>query len=57
LAREALTRRAAGLAQIQELQPQRDALKSEEDKLVIAQRRLQAKVEAFRTRKETIKAT
>jgi phage shock protein A len=57
LAREALTRRAAALTQIQELQPQRDGLKSEEDKLVITQQRLQAKVEAFRTRKETIKAT
>jgi phage shock protein A len=57
LAREALTRRAAGLAQIQELAPQRDALKAEEDKLVVALQRLQAKVEAFRTRKETIKAT
>jgi len=57
LAREALTRRATALAQVQELQPQRDALKAEEDKLVLAQQRLQAKVEAFRTRKETIKAT
>nr|WP_239028827.1 PspA/IM30 family protein [Pseudonocardia acidicola] len=57
LAREALTRRAAALAQIRELQPQRDALKAEEDKLAVAQQRLQAKVEAFRTRKETIKAT
>jgi phage shock protein A len=57
LAREALTRRAAALAQIQQLQPQRDALKAQEDKLIVAQQRLQAKVEAFRTRKETIKAT
>ena len=57
LAREALTRRAAVLAQIQQLQPQHDALKAEEDKLTLAQQRLQAKVEAFRTRKETIKAT
>jgi phage shock protein A len=57
LAREALTRRAAALAQIQELAPQHDALKGEEDKLILAQQRLQAKVEAFRTRKETIKAT
>jgi phage shock protein A len=56
LAREALTRRAAALAQIQELAPQHEALKGEEDKLVLAQQRLQAKVEAFRTRKETIKA-
>ncbi|MHA6781770.1 PspA/IM30 family protein [Pseudonocardia saturnea] len=57
LAREALARRAAALTQIQELAPQRDGLKAEEDKLVVAQQRLQAKVEAFRTRKETIKAT
>jgi phage shock protein A len=56
LAREALTRRAAVLAQAQELEPQRQALKGEEDKLVLAQQRLQAKVEAFRTRKETVKA-
>ena len=57
LAREALTRRGAVLAQIQELAPQHDALKAEEDKLTMAQQRLQSKVEAFRTRKETIKAT
>jgi phage shock protein A len=57
LAREALTRRAAVLAQAEELRPQREALRSEEDKLTVAVRRLQAKVEAFRTRKETIKAT
>jgi len=57
LAREALTRRAAVVAQIEELAPQHDALKAEEDKLTVAQQRLAAKVEAFRTRKETIKAT
>ncbi|MDQ2790272.1 MAG: phage shock protein A [Pseudonocardiales bacterium] len=57
LAREALTRRAAALAPISELQPQADALKSEEDKLTLGAQRLQSKVEAFRTRKETIKAT
>jgi phage shock protein A len=33
------------------------ALQAEEDKLTAASQRLQAKVEAFRTRKETIKAT
>ncbi|MGB0100048.1 MAG: PspA/IM30 family protein, partial [Nocardioides sp.] len=32
-------------------------LQGEEEKLTLAQQRLQAKVEAFRTRKETIKAT
>lgn len=57
LAHETLTRRAAVLAQAQQVQPQRDALTAEEDKLTLAQQRLQAKVEAFRIRKETIKAT
>lgn len=57
LAREALTRRAAALHQIEELRPQQETLKSEQDKLTVAAQRLQAKVEAFRTRKETIKAT
>jgi phage shock protein A len=57
LAREALTRRSAALAQADELRPQREALRAEEDKLGVAAQRLQAKVEAFRARKETIKAT
>lgn len=57
LAREALTRRAAAVDQIQHLQPQRDALEAEENKLTTAAQRLQTKIEAFRTRKETIKAT
>ncbi|MEV6136285.1 PspA/IM30 family protein [Nocardia sp. NPDC051990] len=57
LAREALTRRAATLAQIEQLRPQYDDLAAQETKLTTAAQRLQAKVEAFRTRKETIKAT
>jgi phage shock protein A len=57
LAREALTRRAAIATQLGDLQIQHDQLKTEEAKLVDASQRLQAKVEAFRTRKETIKAT
>jgi phage shock protein A len=57
LAREALTRRATIATQLQDLQVQHDQLKGEEAKLVDASQRLQAKVEAFRTRKETIKAT
>src|SRR6266487_2604712 len=40
-----------------ELQLQHDQLKGEEAKLVDASQRLQTKIEAFRTRKETIKAT
>lgn len=57
LAREALTRRAAIASQLSDLQVQHDQLKAEEAKLVDASQRLQAKIEAFRTRKETIKAT
>jgi phage shock protein A len=57
LAREALTRRA-GLAQhISDLSTQHANLQAEEEKLVLASQRLQAKIEAFRTRKETVKAT
>src|SRR5918911_4740076 len=57
LAREALTRKAAIGTQLTDLQAQHDQLKAEEAKLVDASQRLQAKVESFRTRKETIKAT
>ncbi|WP_227997539.1 PspA/IM30 family protein [Nocardia australiensis] len=57
LAREALTRRAAVQAQLEQLRPQHDELAAQEAKLTTASQRLQAKVEAFRTRKETIKAT
>jgi phage shock protein A len=57
LAREALSRKQAALSQVADLQAQRDALAGEEAKLTLAAQRLQAKVEAFRTRKETIKAT
>ena len=57
LAREALARRSGIASQLQDLQGQHDQLKTEEAKLVDASRRLQTKVEAFRTRKETIKAS
>ncbi len=57
LAREALTRRAAVQQQQTELGAQHAALQAEEEKLTLAAQRLQAKVDAFRTRKETIKAT
>lgn len=57
LAREALTRKSGLASQITSLKEQQSTLQGEEDKLVLAQQRLQAKVEAFRTRKETIKAT
>ncbi len=57
LAREALTRKSALTTQIGDLRAQHANLQGEEEKLTLAQQRLQAKVEAFRTRKETIKAT
>jgi phage shock protein A len=57
LAREALARRAALSNELQDLQVQHDQLRAQEEKLVGASRRLDAKVQAFRTRKETIKAS
>ena len=57
LAREALTRKSGLTTQITDLKAQHAQLQGEEEKLTLAQQRLQAKVEAFRTRKETIKAT
>ncbi len=57
LAREALTRKSGLQQQLSDLQAQHAQLQGEEEKLVRASTRLQAKVDAFRTRKETIKAT
>ncbi|GAA3215863.1 PspA/IM30 family protein [Actinocorallia longicatena] len=57
LARAALERRAGLDAQLGDLRVQYQQLQGEEEKLTLAAQRLQAKVDAFRTRKETIKAT
>ncbi len=57
LAREALTRKSGLTQQIGDLKAQHAQLQGEEEKLTLSQQRLQAKVESFRTRKETIKAT
>jgi phage shock protein A len=57
LAREALTRKAGIQTQLEDLQTQYASLQGEEEKLTLASQRLQSKVDAFRTRKETIKAT
>jgi len=57
LAREALTRKSAMAGQVSDLRAQQTQLLGEEEKLTMASQRLQAKVEAFRTKKETIKAT
>lgn len=56
LARVALERKKGVQMQLQGLDEQRAQLQGEQDKLVLAEQRLTAKVEAFRTRKETIKA-
>ena len=57
LAREALTRKSGLTGQLTDLKEQHAQLQGEEEKLTRASQRLQAKVDAFRTRKETIKAT
>jgi phage shock protein A len=57
LAREALARRAALDSQLSDLENQYHSLQADEEKLTVASQRLQAKVEAFRMQKETIKAT
>ena len=57
LAREALARQASIAAELNELGAQHAQLNGEEGRLTEAARRLQAKVDAFRVRKETIKAT
>lgn len=56
LAREALTRKSGLQGQLADLETQHASLQAEEEKLVRASTRLQAKVDAFRTKKETIKA-
>jgi phage shock protein A len=57
LARDALTRKAGVQGQLSDLNTQYTTLQGEEERLTGASQRLQAKVDAFRTKKETIKAT
>ncbi|GAA4580773.1 PspA/IM30 family protein [Planotetraspora phitsanulokensis] len=57
LAREALSRRNGVNTQIADLRIQYGNLQGEEEKLTLASQRLQTKVDSFRTKKETIKAT
>src|SRR5260370_159748 len=57
LAREALSRRAYIVQQLQDLKAKHDQLDTQESQLTQASQRLQSRVESFRTRKETIKAT
>src|SRR3990170_3247725 len=55
LAREALSRRSGLQQQMTDLQAQHAQLQGEEEKLTRASQRLQAKVDAFRTKKEPLK--
>ncbi len=57
LAREALQRKSGVQSQLSDLNTQYTSLQGEEEKLTAASQRLQVKVDAFRTKKETIKAT
>jgi phage shock protein A len=57
LAREALTRRAAIEPELESLKTQHAQLQAEEAKLTEFSKRLSTHIEAFRTRKETIKAS
>src|SRR5205823_7449132 len=56
LAREALTRKTAVQAQLQDIMTQGQQLEAQQQKLVEGERTLQAKIEQFRTQKEVIKA-
>ncbi len=56
LARMALQRKQAAIIELQGLDQQVDQLELEQEKLTHAEQRLTAKVEAFRSRKEIIKA-
>jgi phage shock protein A len=56
LAREALQRKAAAQAQIDGMEPQRQQLNEEEEKLEQTLAALQERVNQFRTQKETLKA-
>jgi DNA-binding XRE family transcriptional regulator len=57
LASEAQTRAASVREQLSDLRRQHSSLQGEEQELAAASQRLQAKVDAFRIRKEMIKAT
>ncbi|MSQ14281.1 MAG: PspA/IM30 family protein [Dehalococcoidia bacterium] len=56
LAKMALQRKQLAMIQLNDLGPQIGDLEKEQEKLTLAESRLQAKVTAFRTRKEVVKA-
>jgi phage shock protein A len=56
LAKEALSRKAAAQAQIDQMEPQHVQLTEQEEKLEQTMRQVQQRVDAFRVQKETLKA-
>jgi phage shock protein A len=56
LAKEALSRKAAAQAQIDQMEPQHQQLTEQEEKLEHTLQALQQRVNSFRTQKETLKA-
>jgi len=57
LARQALARRAAIKTELSGLQEQHEQLKAQEDKLIESSKLVETRIQQFRTRKETMKAT
>ncbi len=57
LAREALSRRASIATQLETMKTQHDQLVTQQDRLVTTSQQLEARVAAFRTQKETLKAS
>lgn len=56
LAKEALSRKAAAQAQIEQIEPQHEQLTEQEEKLEQTMHQVQARLDAFRVQKETLKA-
>src|SRR6195256_2525732 len=56
LARQALERKAAAQAQLQELDAQVTGLQEQQEKLIAGQQTLEARIESFRSTKEVMKA-
>jgi phage shock protein A len=57
LAREALGRRVTIARELSDLQAQHEQLKGQEEKMIQTSRDVEARLQAFRSRKETMKAT
>jgi len=56
LARQALTRRAAVRTELEQLEEQHEQLKTQEANLIEGSKKVEARIQQFRTKKETMKA-